>query len=124
MDRQSTLKFCGKRLDNEALLLIKELTDDFWGISQTELANTVCELLDWKRPNGKLKTVECRQFLQDLGERGLIGMPRKRAEGKLKNAPVTHTRTSSAGEEIRGSVGDLGGVVLHRVQGLRVGASV
>ncbi len=119
MNLQSTIKFCGKWLDIEALLLIKELAEDFWGISQTELANTVCELLDWKRPNGKLKTVECRQFLQDLGERGVIGIPRKRAEGKLKNAPVAYTSHSSAGEEISGSVGDLGGAVLHRVQGRR-----
>ena len=119
MARERTLKFCGKKLDDEALQLIKELAEDFWGISQTELANTVCELLEWKRPNGKLKTVECRQFLQDLGERGLIGMPRKRSQGKLKNAPVERTDKGIAGEEIIGRVRDLGGVVVERVEGAR-----
>ena len=33
-------------------------------LTRTELANTICELFSWKRPTGKLKTVECRQFLE------------------------------------------------------------
>jgi hypothetical protein len=41
-------------------------------LTRTELANTICELFSWKRPTGKLKTVECRQFLERLDARGII----------------------------------------------------
>ena len=49
------------------VLLIKELVEACAGISRTELAHTVCELLDWKRAGGGLKARECRDLLERLG---------------------------------------------------------
>ena len=116
MSEDRNLKFCGKVVTVDELSLIKELAEEFWGIPQTELANTVCELLGWERANGKLKTVECRQFLQRMEEAGLIKMPRKRSKGKSKNAPVKHTDDGRARAQITGSVHALGGALLQRVE--------
>jgi hypothetical protein len=44
-------------------------------LTRTELANTICELFSWKRPTGKLKTVECRQFLERLEAKGIVELP-------------------------------------------------
>ena len=52
------IKFCGNPVNDEEMKLIRELSEEFWGISRTELASTVCELLGWKRPGGGLKTVD------------------------------------------------------------------
>jgi hypothetical protein len=44
-----------------------------------ELAQTVCELLEWKRPNGGLKALECVELLERLESQGLLNLPKKRA---------------------------------------------
>lgn len=37
---------------------------EFSSLGITEISRTVCELLEWKRPNGGLKNLECRQMLE------------------------------------------------------------
>ena len=72
MEQTKRIKFCGQLVNDEDLALIKELAVEFWGIPRSELAATICELLEWGRPNGKLKTTECTHFLEDLETRGMI----------------------------------------------------
>lgn len=55
------------------------MTSDCSGLSRTELASTICEILDWRRLNGKLKTVECRAFLEELAGRSIVRLPAGRA---------------------------------------------
>jgi len=66
------LFFCGEDLSAEQLQLIRQTTRDCQDLAVTELAHTVCELLEWKRPNGKLKSRECYLFLLSLQERGWL----------------------------------------------------
>ncbi len=49
--------------------LVRQIIADFPRLSQAELAHTVCELLEWRRPNGKLKSPECVEWLQKLQQR-------------------------------------------------------
>ena len=58
--------FCGREFTAEEVSLIQEVVQACTGISRTELAHTVCELLDWKRPGGGLKARECRDLLERL----------------------------------------------------------
>ena len=44
-----------------------------WG--WTEIARTVCELLEWTRPGGGLKNHECRQLLEQLQAEGVLHLP-------------------------------------------------
>ena len=77
----SGLTFCGQQLKPEELALIRQITLDFSTLSLTELAFTICELLEWRRPNGGLKSRECFLFLQALHTRGwlpwLVIQPKK-----------------------------------------------
>lgn len=75
MGRLTSLRFCGQRVTVDELELIKETVRDCSGLSRTELAFTICELLAWQRPNGGLKGHECRQFLEELEEEGLLKLP-------------------------------------------------
>lgn len=68
--------FSGRHLSTHDIELIQQLTSDFSNLTLHELANTVSELLDWHRPNGKLKTRECVALLQQLAARQwLPGLP-------------------------------------------------
>jgi len=64
------LSFCGHQLSASELQLIRQLVADFPTLSRTELAATICELLDWRRANGTLKTRECFSWLQQLQTTG------------------------------------------------------
>lgn len=71
----ATQTFCGRTFSPEELALMREVTADCPGLGLTELARTVCELLDWTRPSGRLKTHECRQLLTRLHDDGWLTLP-------------------------------------------------
>jgi Druantia protein DruA len=73
--------FSGRIFSADEVQLIQQLTADFAALSLTELSRTVCELLQWKRPNGGLKNHECRLFLERLAGRGLVRLPAMRPGG-------------------------------------------
>ena len=75
MQSVSSEKFCGQNVTKEQLQEIIEIVETFPKLSRTELASTVCELFSWKRPTGKLKSVECRQFLERLDKKGALNLP-------------------------------------------------
>ena len=85
-------RFCGQTVSTQQLAEIVEIIETFPKLSRTELANTVCEIFSWKRPTGKLKSVECRQFLEHLDEKGAIKLPACRTQyGKKCEAKVQRT---------------------------------
>lgn len=75
-------RFCGREFTVEEVEMIREIVDTCGGISWNELAHTVCELLDWRRPGGGLKTRECRDLLTLLEGKGILRLPEKRSAGK------------------------------------------
>jgi hypothetical protein len=95
MQQVSSERFCGRSFNGDEVDQIKEIVSTCNRISRTELANTVCELFNWKRPTGRLKTVECRQFLEHLATKGLLDLPDRKA-GRSKGVKVTIKRTDKA----------------------------
>ena len=59
-----SVRFCGEEVSSRELELIEGVVSSCAGLSRTELAHTVCELLEWRRANGALKARECREFLE------------------------------------------------------------
>ena len=45
------MRFCGRLFSRPELELMREIARDYAGLAVTEMACTVCELLDWKRVN-------------------------------------------------------------------------
>jgi len=83
MDMTEAQRFCGRTFNAEELRLIAEVVGDCGGISRLELAHTVCELLDWRRPGGGLKARECRDLLELLESRGILKLPGKKSIGAI-----------------------------------------
>jgi hypothetical protein len=109
--------FCGRRFDAEEVALIGDVVARFGALSRTELANTVCELLEWKRPNGRLKSWECVDFLEALEGQGLLRLPEKRARrprGSRTRIPVSER--GEPGAVVSGSVEECSPVRLERVR--------
>ena len=90
------------------MTLIGEVVRECSGLSRVELARTVCELLRWRRPNGRLKARECREFLERLDADGALVLPDKR-RGRVPGS-VTRVPRTAAGEPgppLVGSVHDV-----------------
>lgn len=99
------LSFCGRELKPEELDLIRQITRDFSTLSLTELAHTVCELLEWRRPNGGLKSRECFLFLHSLHERGWLPWLSLQPK-KLRPRATVWDQRSDAQAPLTGCIGD------------------
>lgn len=79
MTKQSDSKVLvsGRYFTEQELRDIKEIIHMFPKLSFTELANTICENLDWVTPTGTNKTASCLQLLKKLEEKGSISLPTK-----------------------------------------------
>jgi Domain of unknown function (DUF4338) len=76
-----SLTFCGRTFGSDELELMRQIAQEFSGLGVTEIARTVCELLEWTRPNGGLKHHECRQLLGRLQTEGFLQLPAVRKLG-------------------------------------------
>ena len=92
----ATTRFTGRTFSAREMTLIREVVQDCSGLSRMELARTVCELLRWRRPNGRLKARECREFLERLDAEGALVLPDKR-RGRVPGS-VTRVPRTAAGE--------------------------
>jgi hypothetical protein len=108
--------FLGHRVSGDALHLIQAIVGECAGLSRDELAATVCELLGWTRATGRVKTRECRDFLERLDAAGLIPLPAKRVGrpvGARTTVPVT--RRGDAQAAVTGTARDLTPLDIVRV---------
>jgi len=98
-------RFCGREFTSEEVSLIQEVVETCTGISRTELAHTVCELLDWKRSGGGLKARECRDLLERLEGQGVLMLPAKKSLGSSKSRKsITPAGDGQVHSELSGSV--------------------
>ena len=116
MEERCFEKFSGQIVTFEQLNEINEIIETFPKLSRTELANTLCELYSWKRPTGKLKTVECRQFLERLDGKGTIRLPESRKQyANNRGAKVQETGKADIQPRIYAKLKELSPILLRKV---------
>jgi len=76
-----SLTFCGRTFGPSELELMRQIAREFSSLGVTEIARTICELLEWTRPSGGLKNHECRQLLERLQAEGFLELPGLRKRG-------------------------------------------
>lgn len=69
------MRLCGREFDVSTIAQIGGILIANPSLSRRALSLRVCELLQWRSPNGKLKEVSCRVALLELHRRGLISLP-------------------------------------------------
>lgn len=107
--------FCGNRLTAKERQMVLEIIRRYKNLTRTELASTLCELLDWTRPNGKLKTVECRQFLESLHQCGILTLPDKQPRKPRKKTVIAKVEVTD-NQSLKGSLKDYRPIRLVRVE--------
>jgi len=116
MQSSASEAFCGNIISKEQLAEIAGIVATFPNLTRAELANTICELFSWKRPTGKLKTIECRQFLERLEAKGKIHLPACQQQyARRTNIKIVWTENSNYREILSKKIGELAPVFLAKV---------
>jgi hypothetical protein len=104
-EKSDPTQHSGREFTAKELALVREVVESCSGLSRTELARTVCELLGWKRAAGGLKAQECREFLERLEAAGALALPDKQPRRPVGSR--THVPVTALGERGRDLVGDV-----------------
>jgi len=117
VEEQTADTFCGRAFGAEEISEIRDVVESCNGLSRSELANTVCEIWEWKRPNGGLKTRECVEFLESLEAQGRLRLPgRKHGRPKGSKTQVGRTAKGERGSLLSGDVSTYKPVELKPVE--------
>lgn len=106
--------FCGTPVTGDQWSVLTEIIDSC-GLSRHELARTICEALEWVRPNGHLKTRECYEYLELLETKGLVNLPRRREQRPRGPTSVGYTEAGRERERREGELSDVEPVTLGLV---------
>jgi hypothetical protein len=79
--------FSGRRFTRRQLSFVQQSVERFPNLSRKEVAQTLCEHLRWKTPNGKNKTESCLKMLQALEDQGVVKLPDKRERATPQRSP-------------------------------------
>src|SRR5438876_12418475 len=99
--------YSGRSFSLEELALMRQAASDYASLGITEIARTICEWLDWKRPNGRLKNHECRLLLERLDHQGVLMLPDLHSSGRRGPRTVATDTRSDSQTTIQATVADL-----------------
>ena len=91
-------RYCGRDFTNKELDQIRTLIKENPQFHRAKLSREVCQMLQWLKPDGKLKDMSCRVAMLRMQEDGLIELPKplraKAAIRKIEFTPVTDPQDS------------------------------
>jgi hypothetical protein len=107
MTDPASLIFNGRSFSSTDIALMRQAARDCAALGVTEIARTICEWLDWKRPNGQLKNHECRLLLERLDRQGILTLPALRSTGRRGPRPVRIDTPADTPDPIQTTVAQL-----------------
>lgn len=115
-------RYCGRVFSTQELDAIRDMIAADANKSRAELARQVCNLLDWRRPDGRRKDMSCRVAMLRMHRNGLIDLPAPRwTNGNGKRKPCL-TSASDPQQVITFSAGQLGELEFRQVHGRKESA--
>jgi len=77
--------FRGREFSLSEIEIIKQVIEDNQGKSRRHISKRICEVINWRQFNGKLKDAACREVLRRMNEAGIIDLPRLRLNPSQKS---------------------------------------
>jgi hypothetical protein len=115
MSTAATKRYSGRVFDEQDIERIRALIRDNPQANRQQLSYRVCELFDWRKPDGSLKDMSCRVALLRLHREGRITLPAPRHRVTPCQAVVRRTAAGEAQASIECSMQALGPVRLEAV---------
>ena len=109
------LTLSGRYFPKKELAYIQQTVTTFSNLSQTELAETICEHLHWVTAKKRNKMNACLNALAKLEKRGYITLPVKRTQKPRQSKAIIWTSQSAPGTVIECELNTLGPIRLEVV---------
>jgi len=111
--------FRGRSFKEEEIRLIQEIIEKNYSRGRKAIARIICESLNWRQHNGRLKIVSCLEALRRMNALGLLSLPPQSPQGGYR--PMKLISEEEVGfkppeREITGSVGDMGRIHFELVK--------
>jgi hypothetical protein len=113
------MQVCGQEFSEASLSYIREIIRRQPDVSRRALSLKICDRLNWKSLNGKVKEVACRVALIKLARRGLLELPPAHRWGNGHNRRGSPAAITSQVESVNCSLQELGKVELVRIDSAR-----
>lgn len=110
------MTICGRIFSDAELEIIREITQREL-INRNQISREVCRVLNWFKPDGKLKDMSCRVALLRLHRLGILELPpplRPNSKG-TRHRSMEFTSVSDPGVSITDSLSAPGAIQLVRV---------
>jgi hypothetical protein len=109
----TSINQCGREINAKELEQIQETVKLFKGLRRSELAETICEHLEWYTATGSRKVDACMKLLEKLQARGALKLPSKREQAKGKQGGISFTERTEPHADIVGWLRDVEPIVLE-----------
>lgn len=77
--------FRGREFIDSEIEIIKQVIKNNQEKSRRHISKRICEVINWRQLNGKLKDAACREVLRRMNEAGIIDLPRLRLNPSKKS---------------------------------------
>lgn len=118
IEKLKSTTFFGRRFTRKQLAAIQQTVATFPALSRKELAQTVCEHLQWRTPGGANRVAAALGLLEQLEQAGILQLPPKRFESMRPGPrkPPALTRRSDPQPLIETDLRDLEPLRLLRAE--------
>lgn len=114
------MRYCGRELAPDHLRSLLRLIAEHPEASRAKLSRLVCEQLDWRRPDGRLKDMSCRVALLRMQDDGLLHLPPPR--NRHHNGQPPRRRTAGGEPQsplVAHAPGDLEPLRIRPIEGVQ-----
>lgn len=102
------LRICNRWFSSADLEMIRRLIAEHPDYSRAELSRQVCAMIDWRRPDGRLKDMSCRVAMLRMHRKGMISLPPPQHRSANQRRRPTITSASNPQPPIPAPAGQLG----------------
>ena len=107
--------YCARDFSADDIQTIRRLMQENPALQRSPLSRQLCELWNWRKPNGELKDMTCRVVLLRLQAAGLIELASSKFVNGRKRPEFLPTAATDPQTEITAPVHELGGLTLRLV---------
>ena len=98
----------GRYFTREEIEFITQIVSNNSSLSRRKLSITICEKLDWRQPNGRLKDRACRDVLLKLNTEGILKLPEPLERGDNRKLRIRSVNFVEPSYELTGKAGRYG----------------
>ena len=77
--------FRSREFSHSEIEIIKQVIKNNQEKSRRHISKKICDIINWRQLNGKLKDAACREVLRRMNEAGIIDLPRLRVKPSQKS---------------------------------------